>query len=221
MSKRRRSGGDFSREIQGHLDIETDRLVGEGLPREAARLAARKAFGSVVAAEERFHESRRILWLDHLRQDVRGAARAVARYPIAAIVAVVSLAFGIGAMATTLTVRDVVFRKPPPAYGHPSQLSRVQVERPDRPIEPLGSRVPGALVEIFRASLGGGLAAATPGRGGREVRAGDRRETIAIRAITPDFFPLLEIAPALGSLSFGDGAQPGAVLSDSVWRYIF
>src|SRR5262245_13105779 len=221
MSKRRRSGGDFSREIQGHLDIETDRLVGEGLPREAARLAARKAFGSVVAAEERFYESRRILWLDHLRQDVRGAARAVARYPIAAMVAVVSLAFGIGAMATTLTVRDVIFRKPPPAYGHPSALSRVQFGRPDRPIAPLGSRVPGALVELFRASLGGSLAAATPARGGRDVRTEDRSETIAVRAVTPDFFAVFEIAPALGTLSFGSNAQPAAVLSDRVWRFVF
>ena len=180
MWKRKRTGGDFSREIQGHLEIETDRLIAEGLSPGDARLAARKAFGSPMAAEERFYESRRILWLDHLRQDGRGAARAVAKYPVAAIVAVVSLAFGIGAMAATLTVRDVIFRKPPPAYGHPSQLSRVQFGRRDRRIDPLGSRVPGALVEIFRASLGGSLAAATPARGGREVRADGRTQTIAI-----------------------------------------
>jgi len=221
MKKRRRTGGDFSREIHAHLDIEAERLIAGGLAPDDARLAARKAFGSVTAAEERFYESRRVLWLDHLRQDVRGAARAVAKYPVAALVAVVSLAFGIGAMATTLTVRDVIFRKPPPAYGHPSQLSRVQVGRPDRPIDPLGGRVPGALVEIFRASLGGSLAAATPGRGGREVRAGDRRETIAIRSVTPEFFSALEIAPALGTLSFAGGSQPAAVLSDRVWRNVF
>ena len=56
------------------------------------------------------------MWLDHLRMDVRGAARSVAKYPVAAIVAVVSLAFGIGAMTTTLMVRDMVFRKPPALY---------------------------------------------------------------------------------------------------------
>src|SRR5262249_58072041 len=127
MWKRRRAGGDFSREIQGHLDIETDRLVGDGLSHEDARLAARKAFGSVTAAEERFYESSRILWLDHLRQDVRGAVRAVAKYPIAAIVAVVSLAFGIGAMTMTLIIRDIVFRKPPPLYQRPGELSFVRV----------------------------------------------------------------------------------------------
>src|SRR5439155_16831525 len=212
MWTRRRTGGDFSREIQGHLDLETERLVGEGMARDGARLAARKTFGSVTAAEERFYESRRALWLDHLRQDVRGAIRAVVRYPVAAIVAVVSLAFGIGALTTTLTVRDAVFRTPPPAYGHPSQLSRVQFGRPDRPISPLGSYVPGALVEILRRSLGDRLAAATPARGGRDVRAEDRNETIAIRAVTPGFFSVLEVAPALGTLSF-DESSPTAVLS--------
>src|SRR2546423_15608758 len=106
MWKRRRAGGDFSREIQGHLEIETERLIAEGVSPGAARLAARKAFGSPMAVEERFYESRRILWLDHLRQDVRGAVRAGAKYPAAPIVAVVSLAFGLGPMAAPLDVRD-------------------------------------------------------------------------------------------------------------------
>src|SRR5438132_12964595 len=100
MWRPRRADADFSSEIQAHIALETDRLIGEGVPPAEARLAARRAFGSVAAAEERFYESARIMWLDHLRQDVRGAARAVVRYPVSAVVAVVSLAFGIGAMTT-------------------------------------------------------------------------------------------------------------------------
>src|SRR5439155_6076310 len=134
-----------SREIQSHIDLETERLIADGMRPDAARLAARKAFGSIAAAEERYYESRRVLWLDHLRQDVRGAARSVARYPVAALVASVSLAFGIGAMTTTLMVRDVVFRNPPRLYREPAALSLVLVARPDRRggIYPYESTVPG------------------------------------------------------------------------------
>ena len=111
---------DFSTEIRAHLDLETDRLIAEGMAPEEARLAARKAFGSVAAAEERYFESTRAVWLDQLRQDVRVAARSITKYPVAAIVAVASLAFGIGAMTTTLMVRDVIFRKPPRLYQRPA-----------------------------------------------------------------------------------------------------
>src|SRR5436190_11978448 len=133
MWKRRRPDSDFSDEIRSHLDHEADRLIAAGMRPEAARRTARRAFGSVAAAEERYYQSQRARWLDHLRQDVRGAVRGVARYPVATFVAIVSLAFGIGAMTTTLMVRDVVFRKPPRLYRDPAALSLVLVARPDRP----------------------------------------------------------------------------------------
>ena len=67
MWKRKRPGDDFSSEIRAHLELETDRLIADGLPPDEARAAARRAFGSVTAAQERFYESTRTLWLDHLR----------------------------------------------------------------------------------------------------------------------------------------------------------
>ena len=71
-------------------------------------------------------------------------ARAVARYSVAALVAIVSLAIGIGAM--TLTVRDVVFRKPPPLYDRPGQLSFVRMGRPERQMsDPYDASTPGTL----------------------------------------------------------------------------
>ena len=136
MIGKRRSHADFASEIQAHIELETDRLIADGLSPEDARLAARRRFGSPAAAAERFYESRRLLWLDHLWHDVRLAARGMRRYPIACAVAVVSLAGGIGATTATLTIRDIVFRRPPALYRDPASLSRVQVGSPDRPITP-------------------------------------------------------------------------------------
>src|SRR5436309_1978315 len=72
MWRPRRADADFSSEIQAHIALETDRLIGEGVSPAEARLAARRAFGSVAAAEDRFYESARVMWLDHLRQDLLG-----------------------------------------------------------------------------------------------------------------------------------------------------
>ncbi len=132
MSTQKRPDEDFTREIRAHIDIETSRLIEDGLPPDQARAAARRAFGNVTRAQERFYERRRLLWLDHLRQDVRCAARSIRRYPVAALVAVTSLAGGIGATTVTLMVRDVLFRKAPRLYVDPSAISRVQIGTPDR-----------------------------------------------------------------------------------------
>ncbi|HXI32171.1 MAG TPA: ABC transporter permease [Vicinamibacterales bacterium] len=226
--RRRRSTGDFSSEIQSHLDLEIDRLIADGLTPDAARLAARKTFGSVAAAEERYYESTRTLWLDHLRQDLRVAARSVARYPVAAIVAVVSLAFGIGAMTTTLMVRDVVFRRPPPLYAHPADLSLVLVNRPDRPggLYPYEATVPGTVYNAWRdgALAGITVGAATPGRP-RDVRIGEQTESVRVRAASPDLFTVLGVGAAIGRTFADAPAQPGgltpAILSRRVWYGLF
>jgi predicted permease len=224
MAWKRRSHDDFTSEIQSHLDLETQRLIDEGLSPGQARLAARKAFGSVAAARERFYESGRWLWWDRLRQDVRGAARSLVRHPLSALVAILSLGAGIGATTITLVVRDVVFHKPPPAYGRPQQLSRVQVGRPDRPIVPIGNYVPGGLFAIWSNTLGPAIAAAAPPNGSKDIRTGDRTDTVPIRAVTPAFFSVLEVRPALGSTltsSASASQAPAAILSYRLWQRLF
>src|SRR5687767_12745191 len=97
MSTRKRSDDDFDREIRAHLELEADRLVHDGLAPDAARDAARRGFGNVTSVRERFYEAGRLLWLDRLGQDVRCAIRNMRRAPVAALVAIASLAAGIGA----------------------------------------------------------------------------------------------------------------------------
>jgi hypothetical protein len=62
--------------------------------------------------------------MDHLKQDLRGAVRSMARYPVACAVAIISLAAGIGCTTATLLARDAMFLNPPPLYTQPDQLSR-------------------------------------------------------------------------------------------------
>src|SRR5262245_20584292 len=142
MAIKRRGDEDFDDEIERHLDLETDRLIEDGLPAQEARDAARRAFGNVTSAREHFYESRRVLWLDHVRHDVKSAVRNLAKYPVACAIAVISLAGGIGATSATLLIRDAVFAKPPALYLDPDRISRVQVGSPESPIRPIGNAVP-------------------------------------------------------------------------------
>jgi putative ABC transport system permease protein len=122
-------------------------------------------------------------------------------------------------------VRDVIFRKPPPAYGRPQQLSRIQVGRPDRPIMPIGSYVTGELFQTWSATLGPAIAAATPPRGLKDVRTADRTDAVPVRSATPTFFSVLEVTPALGGTFTQSppsaSSAPAAMLSHRLWQRLF
>ena len=78
----RRSDSDFRVEIEAHLDLEAERLRAQhGVPPNEAYLAARRAFGSVVAAQEQFHESQRFAWLDRIQRHLIYAWRGILRRP--------------------------------------------------------------------------------------------------------------------------------------------
>jgi putative ABC transport system permease protein len=223
MAWRRRTTADFSDEIRAHIALETDRLIADGMdPDEAAR-SARRRFGNVTAATERFHQSRRVRWLDELRQDFHAARRNLVRYPIVAIVAVLSLGAGIGATAASLTIRDVIFQNPPPLYEQPQQLSRIQVNRQDRPIRPMGSYVPADLFTRWRSALGPSIAAADVREGASDVRIGDRIEPTRVRPVTADLFNVLGVAPEIGQpfSSSSAATEPQAILSYRLWQEWF
>jgi putative ABC transport system permease protein len=225
MSTRKRPDEDFDREIRAHLDLEAERLMEDGMAADDARDAATRTFGNVTAARERFYEAGHLVWLDRLRQDVRCASRNLRRAPIATAVAVASLAAGIGATTVSLTVRDVVFHKPPPLYREPGQLSRIQVSPSDRPIYPIGSLVPAALYRTWRDTFGPSIGGSSSAGGVREIRLADRSDTAPVRAVTPGFFALLGVHAELGRADLGvggghDAARP-AVLAYRLWQRLF
>jgi putative ABC transport system permease protein len=226
MSTRKRPDDDFDREIRAHLELEADRLVTDGLSPDAARAEARRRFGNVTAARERFYEAGRFLWLDHLRHDLRCAIRNIRRYPAAAIVAVASLGAGIGATTVTLTVRDTIFYKPPPLYQDAGELSKIQLGRQDRPVMPLGSNIPASLYRSWSEALGPAIAGSLVPRGVRDVRTIDRApEPVPVRAIAPELFAMLGVRAEIGrTLSGWSPGTPGptpAVISYRVWQRIF
>ena len=77
MSWRGRSQSDFEEEIRSHLAIEVDRLIAAGHSRRDAELEARRIFGNVGLAQERFHDRSRRAWLEDLASDVRYACRRI------------------------------------------------------------------------------------------------------------------------------------------------
>src|SRR5689334_983651 len=123
------------------------------------------------------------------------------KYPIACAVAIISLAMGIGATAGMLTIRNAVFRNPAPFSPHPDELLEAFMPTPQRSYR---AAVPAGVFNLWTGETRvlSGSAAAAPNIA-REVRTPESMEMLSVRAVTPQLFSVLGVAPALGR-SFSD-----------------
>jgi predicted permease len=131
MFWRKRKHSDFQAEIQSHLDIESDELAEEGSNPGDAKYQARREFGNVTGSEERFYEASRWVWLEQFVQDLRYGIRMLRRSPAFTLVAVLSLALGIGANTAVFSLVDAVMLKSLPVRA-PGELRILTWVRSDK-----------------------------------------------------------------------------------------
>jgi len=121
MFKRRRSERDLEREIQFHIDMETQDRMDVGMSEQEARRTALADFGSMPQCHETVREAWGMrLWTD-LRRDFQYAFRMIRRKPGFAVLTVLTLAVGIGANTAVFSVFDRTVLRPLP-YSEPERL---------------------------------------------------------------------------------------------------
>src|SRR5215471_17554400 len=215
-----RPNSDFSQEIQAHIRLEADRLMQNGMSEDEALKAARRAFGNVVGAEEKFYDSRRWLWFDSLRLDVRLAFRLLWKTPGWTAVAVLTVALGIGATAAIFNIVNTVLLRPLP-FGHPRQLYALSQSTRfgDSGLAPdyftMRENLRGTNIVDMAAYDSAGV----------NWTSDDRAERLVAANVTASFFPTLEVQPVLGRVFRPEEDRPGAdkvaILSYSLWRRRF
>jgi putative ABC transport system permease protein len=117
-------------EIRAHFALAVADRIARGESPEEAVAAARREFGNLGLVKEVTREMWGGMWLERLAQDLRFAVRSLRRSPVFAIVAILTLALGIGANTAMFTVIRGVLLRPLP-FPDPGALYIVS-HVPDR-----------------------------------------------------------------------------------------
>src|SRR5215469_2834693 len=220
MFWRRRSSKDFAEEIKSHLELEADELRREGFSEDEARRRARIEFGSVQAAEERFHVRNRVVWLDNCLRDTKYAIRQLLKNPGFATTAVLVLALGIGASVAIFAFVDAALIKPLP-YADPARL--VQVTEREEPIP----RVNISYLDYLDWKKLNTVLSSMDVFNGSNFLLGTPTGTEPVPAVrvSAGFFHTLGVAPALGRDFYPSEEAPGGpnvvMLSYGAWERRF
>jgi predicted permease len=212
---------DFSDEIRAHLEMETDRLRGEGLSEAEAYAQAQREFGNVTRVEERFYESNRIfLAAENVVRDLRYIVRGLRKSPAFTALVVTVLAVGIGTNAAMFSLIDRLLLHPV-TWRDPNSI--VVIRAHDK--RGRGVDTSFAAFQVWKDRVPGmGSAALSKMRNLMLTGVGEPENLIA-REVTRSALGMLGVAPACGRLfndsDFAPGAPRTVILSDLAWQKHF
>ncbi len=220
MSRRRRMLKDLDQDIRDHIAIETQENIERGMSPDEARTWALRKFGNVTRVKEETREVWSFTWLEQFWADVCFGIRALWKHPGFAVVAVLTLALGIGANTAIFSVVEGVILAPLP-YPQPDRLVLVQESRPN--LAHLDISYPDYL-DWQRSVRSFQQMAALTWRDYDLTGPGASAHLDGME-ITSGFFSTLGVKLAMGrELSPSEDlphGSPAAVISDHLWRERF
>jgi predicted permease len=211
---------EMDNELWFHIGLYTEDLVSKGVAIEEAKRRAHAEFGAVEARKEECREALGLRLLDELRADLRYAFRTLWRAPAFTLVAIVSLALGIGANTAIFSVVNGVLLNPLP-YQEPDQLVALYTGMSD------GSRATTSYPNFLDwAHDNNSLASLAMYRADSFSFTGlAESERIPAEMVSASFFPLLGVHPVLGRtfLATEDelGGSPVVLISEGFWKRKF
>jgi putative ABC transport system permease protein len=220
--RRDRAEHELDEELLFHIDMMTADNVRRGMDPGAARRAALVTFGGGDRFKEATRDARGLSWLDQLQRDLRWSLRLLRKSPQFTMVAVLTLALGIGANTAIFSVVNAVLLRASP-FADADRL--VMVWETDRASSTMHEPASWPDVVDFRArsrtlSAIGSMAALA----GTLTGAGEP-ERVAILGVTSNLPALLGVQPLHGRLFRAEEVRPNgaryALLAEEYWRRRF
>jgi len=218
-------------ELRFHLEQRIEANIAAGMSPEAARRAAEERFGDVAGVRE---ECARLLtaerktrrrrdWFDDLRQDLRFAVRSALGAPMFTMLAVLTLALGIGANAAMFGVVDRLMFRPHPYLRDPGHVHRVYLQLTDRDRQVTRGTFEYTRYLDLRRWTTSFSDHAAYADGAVAIGVGQAARQRPVEAVSASFFGFFDARPALGRffVAAEDSTPIGAavaVLDHTFWQ---
>ncbi len=222
---RRSKDEDLDAEIQHHLDEAIRDRIERGETLEQARANAQREFGNVGLVKEVTREMWGWGWLEVLGQDLRYGLRMLRRNPLFTLVAVCTLALGIGANTTIFSVVNVVLLRPLP-YREAEQLVMVWHRNVNQRELQAGNfeLSPANFLDLQKQNQSFAQIAAFINHD-FNLTGGGEPERVMGWQTSATLFDVLGVAPVMGrgftANDDRDGAEPVVVISHGFWQRRF
>jgi putative ABC transport system permease protein len=224
---------EVDEELEFHVQERIEEYVRSGMTREAARAVALERLGdlervrsdcTVMLSAERRTEARRT-WIGDVRQDAGFALRSAVRAPLFTLLAVVTLALGIGANAAIFGVVKSVLLDALP-YQAPDRLVRVYGYWTDGSFDRFTLSA-GSVRDIAARQTSFEIVGATT-NGAWDAffggDAGDEAEIVRVLWVEPSHLEALGASPILGRRFVAEDAQDTArvtLVTHAAWQQRF
>ena len=221
---------DLDAELAFHIEGRIDELESEGWSRDEARAEVLRHFGHLdrVTAEcrriskDRITRERRVERMGVIVQDVRYALRTLRRYPGFALVAVLTLALGIGATTAIFSLVDGVVLRPLP-FDEPDELVMIWEQQLSQDILADNPSPPNFWDWTRENRSFAGMAAWLDGS--MTLSSLDQPEVVSVAYVSWDLLPLIGVEPVVGrTFTPEEGVAGGpnvALISHRLWQRAF
>jgi predicted permease len=222
---------DLRAEMAAHLDMEIAENVRRGMRPDEARRRAMLASGGLTRAAESVREQRGLPTIESVAADLRYAVRHFRRTPLSTITIVVVLSLGLGTNVVLFTVLNSLATMPAPGMTRNEWLVRIRGTMRTQGMTADQSRLmswPEVQEYAGRTDLFSSVAAHADEPAG--VGTGDATATpltVSLIYTTSNYFDVLDIHPALGTVPATDRddirmtTSPTAMISYAMWQRRF
>ena len=219
---RRARNRELEQEMRSHLDMAIHDRIAQGESPDDAERNARRDFGNALTVREVTSDMWSGEWVHQLTQDVRYAVRGLRRAPGFTLVAVLTLALGIGANTAIFSVVNGVLLRPL-GFRRPEQLAVVMSQFAKQKLDQFPVDA-GEYLE-FRARTRAFQDVGAYTAGAVNVGTDDAAQRVVSATASPSLFSTLGV-PALRGHTFTEHeAAPGGplvvVVSQELWESAF
>jgi putative ABC transport system permease protein len=221
LLRRRQFDADLEEEMRLHRELREQEEIERGLSPKEAHYAAQRRFGNDLVLREEGREMWGWNWLENFLQDVRYGMRMLRKNRGFTVVAVLTLALGIGANTAIFSVVEAVLIRPLP-YPEPGRLIWISRVLPAIHAQLVASTDYIAWLEQNKTLTG---ISAFEASGSCNLTGRGVAQRVPAAAVSANFFSTLGVQPFLGRAFTAEedrpGGRPVVLLTYSFWRRHF